>query len=1550
MATLLFKVNADYDKVIRLRDEIKKLETQMRSFNASTPKDQIKSAEARLTSLRAGLNHLTKEAAVAGSSVSSSFKEMAKSATALFSIQAASQFARQIASVRGEFQQLEVAFETMLQSKEKSDALMSQIVDTAAKTPFDLQGVASGAKQLLAYGVASDKVNDTLIRLGDIAAGLSIPLGDLVYLYGTTMAQGRMFTMDLRQFQGRGIPMTEELAKVMGVAKNEVAGLVTAGKVGFPEMEQAIVNMTSAGGKFAGLMEKQSKTITGQMSNLQDAVDQMLNEIGKSSEGVISGAISTASTLVENYEKVGRIIGGLVTAYGAAKAAIMAVNVARKAHIAYLRAENLAKKKNLVTTTKTTAATVLAEKAQKALNKAILKNPYVIAAAAVAGLCVGIYALVTAKSKEEKIHERVNKEIDEYNKKVDESKAKLTELFNVIKDPDSTEMQKVLAMEELKELYPSIIKGLSDEEIKTMAVTDAQKKLNDELERTRKIELSSKIQELSDAYEKANAKMNERRRIITRNVTDGFVDNYLEGDEEYKKASKEAEEYRIELEKRLTEFKRFIDATKKAEFNALSNPDKIASLDNTIANYDAEIARLDKELSDVINKPREIETSVSFDFNPSGSALPGQLWDGMRPQEDIESDIKVLQTQKQEAERERAAVQKIIDEGNKTLTDKQKLANYRRKEAARKAADDLEKTQKDLEFKVSQSRIDAMQEGFAKESKQLILNNAKQLEQYDREKKDLLKKMQDEEKRKWLAEDPENRKEYDFKTTITEDSEAFKPYLKMFDTQVNLANASFIAAKQDLLNKYGSIETQKEALAKKWDNDIAVLEEEAKKSGDNTLVEIAKKEKELAVATLSYDYYSALGTKEQQLEALKQKLDAELALVADGQKAVKEAANNVEITEFIYGDPSQYTNLSKAKEATDAIFKAKIAQAKAQKDANKEAELEVQWANALYNLNKKFSADYALIFAEASSLTESQLALAITKTKEEIEKATPNTEAYIELLKQLRAQLEVQINNKGWGFSRIIDGFKNLKTARDKYETALKSGDQGAALVAEGEIGAYNNAISTGITEVTDAIGGLGGAMQSFGGTVGEIGEAFSKMSESMAGVGDALTSGDKGAIITSAISGVLDLVTMVGNQISENKQAQEEWNATVEQAEHKYRMLQIEAMEYKPANIFGVENPYKKAIDNANVYAESMRVLNEEQKKLAEGQVQTGTTKEIDWGNVGAGVGSGAAAGAAIGTAIGGWAAGIGTAIGAAVGAVVGGITGLIGGMKTVPILDNLVENYGWLYDDKTYELNPQIIADYDKLDDTTKQIVDNWEEVRNKALEAEKEMKDSFASLSGDIGGQLSDSLVEAFRNGNLYDAIDDFHQKMTSTIEDIMEQIVFSSTFGKMFDELEDKMFKSFDAGGDQDIVDDLIWMEQEYANRLSQYEEAMSAVRDSLKNLDYDLWDNEEITNQSASTKGYQTLSEDTGSELAGRALAQYEATLRIEESVRATRESIDRMASSQISIRDIAAESRALIADSYLELQQIRENTKAIVKPIQNMSAKIDSWDTYIKSL
>lgn len=266
-----------------------------------------------------------------GSRIDSIFRKLTIAAAGFFTAQQALLYANKIATIRGEYQQLEVAFNTMLGSKAKADALMDKVIDTAAKTPFDLQGVASGAKQLLAYGVASEDVTNRLVQLGNIAAGLSIPLNDIVYLYGTTMVQGRLFTQDVRQFMGRGIPLVKELAKELGKTEEEINAMVTAGKIGFPEVQKVLDNLTNSGGMFYNLMEEQSKTISGKISNLEDAVSVMFNNIGKESEGIINSVLDTAGSVVENYEEIGATIQELIVTYGAYKAAVMTVAATKQA-------------------------------------------------------------------------------------------------------------------------------------------------------------------------------------------------------------------------------------------------------------------------------------------------------------------------------------------------------------------------------------------------------------------------------------------------------------------------------------------------------------------------------------------------------------------------------------------------------------------------------------------------------------------------------------------------------------------------------------------------------------------------------------------------------------------------------------------------------------------------------------------------------------------------------------------------------------------------------------------------------------------------------------------------------------------------------------------------------------------------------------------------------------------------------------------------------------------------------------------------------------------
>lgn len=355
----------------------------------------------------------------------------------------------EVANVRGQFQQLEVAFNTMLGSADKADALMAQLVRTAAITPFDLEGVAQGAKQLLAYGMEAENVNETLTRLGDIAAGLSMPLNDLVYLYGTTMAQGRLYTQDLNQFTGRGIPMIQELAKVFGVAESKVKELVEAGRVGFPEVQKVIENLTGEGSKFGGLMEEQSKTISGQISNIKDGIASMFNDMGKQSEGVINTTLSGVTYMVEHYEQMGRVLMGLVATYGTYRTACMTVAAVQSLMTTNIGAMTAAEAIHH-------GWIVMVEKAQKLLNATMLSNPYVSVATAIAS----VIAVMVSMKTETELMQAADEDYEAQKQKVieaeEEHKRKMEELCSIAGDEALSTDTRREALNRLEQKYPSI--------------------------------------------------------------------------------------------------------------------------------------------------------------------------------------------------------------------------------------------------------------------------------------------------------------------------------------------------------------------------------------------------------------------------------------------------------------------------------------------------------------------------------------------------------------------------------------------------------------------------------------------------------------------------------------------------------------------------------------------------------------------------------------------------------------------------------------------------------------------------------------------------------------------------------------------------------------------------------------------------------------------------------------------------------------------------------------------------------------------------------------
>ena len=308
------------------RQELQNMQTEYAKYSGSV--SPAKDMTNQMTNAFAQMIAEMKQAPTVGEGISSLFGRLngdaRQLAMSLVGGLGFEQLAEHIFNVRSQFQQLEISFTTMLGSEQKAGALMDELIQTAARTPFNMTDVTEGAKQLLAYGIQANEVNDTLVHLGDIASGLNIPLSQLVYLYGTTISQGRMFTVDLRQFMGRGIPMAETLGQIMGKTTQEVQQAVTDGKVGADLVKEAIVKMSSEGSKFGGLMNKQAETLQGRWSNIEDTIDQAINSIGQKTQGIFGTGLDLISSLIENWETLVKVIGSAVVMVGTYKAGLMA--------------------------------------------------------------------------------------------------------------------------------------------------------------------------------------------------------------------------------------------------------------------------------------------------------------------------------------------------------------------------------------------------------------------------------------------------------------------------------------------------------------------------------------------------------------------------------------------------------------------------------------------------------------------------------------------------------------------------------------------------------------------------------------------------------------------------------------------------------------------------------------------------------------------------------------------------------------------------------------------------------------------------------------------------------------------------------------------------------------------------------------------------------------------------------------------------------------------------------------------------------------------------
>ena len=885
---------------------------------------------------------MTRKAVEEGKKQADVWQTLLKGATAYFTLQGAQSFISQMVAVRSQFQQLEISFGTMLKNKEKANELMAQLTDLAAKTPFGLEEVSEGAKKLLAFQIPAQEVTETLRRMGDVASGLGVPMGQLIHVYGQVKAQGKLMTNDLYQFMNAGIPIIAELSKVVGKSETEIKDMVSAGKIGFTEIQAVIKNMTNEGGLFYNLMAEQSKSLGGQISNLKDNFDQMLNEIGKASEGIVSGAIKGVSFLVENYETIGKLIAGLIVSYGTYRAALIATAAVQQIVAARTAGMTVAEMAHYTWL-------VLVEKAQKLLNLTMLANPYAL----VAGALVGLVSYMVMFKKEATVAEQAQKSFNdeqERQKKVlEDERNEIEKLIEVVKDENAAKGQRINALNRLKDIYPDIFSKYKTEEelIRNIAkalkeVSNAQKEKDlkmdkDYIERlqVQKRGLQARLSGAANPVDIVNYK--EQIQAIDIQIDKATkqhawqstlkrIDDIAElsADEQAKERKLMIEEYNRRHNAKQAKNQNLLREGEKQDlrkttpfgftgYENFSDADLglIISKSNQLAEADKQRNKILDTRNELLAKQKELTSKISAIQSKEGQT------------QNDKDELKKLQEEKELVDKKLKGEYNVQNKKNTSKTIKNSLPEFDTEKAQR---DHNRQIQDDL-FAREEARIKIMQDGADKRLAIIQLEYDKQEEEIRRRSEDQLAAFIETEKQKAEAQG-KWKKGKDFDTN-TEAINAEKARLAENEKTLLADNAEYQRMQQeqvykDLLEKYQTYTDQRKAIEEKYNADIVALQ--AKLGADAPQVKKAQDEKARELKKLDI-LYKKEGTAIAKLfENMRKKTVKEIRqTITDAEAEIDELAKVLNMddnanVEFITNLKQQLEQARDTADKSDTVF------------------------------------------------------------------------------------------------------------------------------------------------------------------------------------------------------------------------------------------------------------------------------------------------------------------------------------------------------------------------------------------------------------------------------------------------------------------------------------------------------------------------------------------------------------------------------------------------------------------------------------------------------
>lgn len=1341
-----------------------------------------------------------------GEKIDNTFRRIGAGMAGYFAIDKVLEFGKAIIDARGEIESFQISFDTLIGNKEKSAAFFGEMKDFAVNTPLLLNDLAKGGQLLLGFGVDLDKVMPTLKQIGDISMGNADRFNSLTLAFAQMSATGKLMGQDLLQMVNAGFNPLKTMSETTGKSMETLKDEMSKGAISADMVAKAFEDATGKGGRFNGMLEKQSKGIKGSISNLEGAIQDALNDMGEKGQTVITEGISLATTAVKNYEKLGGILMGMIATYGMYKVAVILATEAEKG---YTIAQTLNIK-----------VLLLAEKAQKLLNATMLANPYVLAAVALGAIVTAAWAFHDSTTAGERAQARFNEKQREAAEAEDKRRQEVDRLVSSSRDAALSDVQRGQSLAALRKEYPKIFAQYDIETIKLADILKLKQQINAE------DNFRARVKEKTD-FVILEKKIKQYEGLVKANP--GANGKYIEDLKELRATRDAMLQARGEniSEQFLSEMKNvdasglqhYIDVLNK-KINNLGDDAKVKvklpiDVKGTLSEeaiYDVKTIRsLIESVNTLRNKKNNPEKVVMYGESYNKAK---KEWEAAKKElEAIEKDKdKFSQKQYEDAktrkETAKKAYEKLGGKTEKVLSKEENAAKKKQEEANELKVEQAERQQKideydkeranqekQSEFDIRQSRIDGMKEGFEKEKAQIDLTYDRLIEANRLRQEEWVKELQEKDKEEWINKNLDYKKEGKIFTptsTVADLSAGQQNQLKEYTNVANeyqkTANDKLL---KDLFDKYKNYEQRRTDINKQFDAERKAIENGKTADGKD----VAQEVKDAALVELEIKRKEAIkNVNDEEISSMQKSSDLLIKLFEDASnKSVSEINKIMSDTEQLLS----YLSKTKAEDITPK-FGFTAEQLKSLKASPKDIK-------------------------------------AIQKAVEELYSA----------------------GVKRNPFSSLIKGIKDL----------FKSGEDDGDKSTEAKLAKIGEAAA----ESADMVGNMAGSLSDMFEAMGNNGaaEAMETIQGIMSSVSNIGHGFAKGGIIggIAAVAGeAIGWITKAFQASTRHKAALKEiMNETISQQREYNLLLMQQNLEYEKATtIFGTDT-YGKAVNAISVIKQAVEDLNKELEgdgkysggyafSFTKGIYDTFSKSKRDLMNAYAGL------------------ADIEIKTGHKK-------TGLFGWGKGKDIYSSILDVYPDLIK-ANGEFNASLaetIINTRTMSDEDKAALQNMIDLSKQAEEALQAVKDYLTDIFGELGNTMSDALVDAFKNGT--DAAEAFTKSVSGMLEKLAKEMLYSTLFSKIISDAQDAMLGVMQNENISDeqkfnnyvsildgLTSDILGQQDTYNALLKKYKEMAAEKGVDIFSSDSDKY------SQTATAKGFQAMSQNTGNEINGRLTA------------------------------------------------------------------------------